>query len=151
MQFSGKSTNYVKMGSVVHLMTKVSNSVAIPIAHRPVNTCICLVKNFFCAFLFTTLLLGILSKVLFKCLVSFIMPILLNCKFLCHLLTYRLVISSNHIVLSICSVKVFRCQLSRTNAFYSSEPPKYDGADRPLSIGGILECLFFLNFLLGLY
>ncbi|KAL8137103.1 hypothetical protein V2J09_003104 [Rumex salicifolius] len=36
------------------------------------------------------------------------------------------------------SVKVWRCQLPRTNQFYSSNPPKYDGSDRPLGIGAPL-------------
>ncbi|XP_057522753.1 uncharacterized protein LOC130802727 isoform X1 [Amaranthus tricolor] len=33
------------------------------------------------------------------------------------------------------SVKVFRYQLPHTNTFYSSEPPRYDGTARPLSVG----------------
>ncbi|KAJ8749628.1 hypothetical protein K2173_026277 [Erythroxylum novogranatense] len=33
------------------------------------------------------------------------------------------------------SVKVFRCQLPYSNPFYSSEPPKHNGNDRPLKAG----------------
>ncbi|KAF7119612.1 hypothetical protein RHSIM_Rhsim13G0007900 [Rhododendron simsii] len=33
------------------------------------------------------------------------------------------------------SVKVFRCQLARLNPYYSSEPPRRDGTDKPSGIG----------------
>lgn len=32
-------------------------------------------------------------------------------------------------------VKVFRCQLQRSNRFYSSDPPKHDNTDKPLCAG----------------
>lgn len=36
------------------------------------------------------------------------------------------------------SVKVFRCQLARSNPYYSSEPPRRDGTDKPSGIGAAL-------------
>lgn len=36
------------------------------------------------------------------------------------------------------SVKVFRCQLPLDNPFYSSEPPKHNGTDKPLGTGAAL-------------
>ncbi|KAF5189995.1 Programmed cell death protein [Thalictrum thalictroides] len=36
------------------------------------------------------------------------------------------------------SVKVFRCQLRRSNLFYSSDPPKCDDTDKPLCAGAAL-------------
>ncbi|PSR94735.1 Programmed cell death protein [Actinidia chinensis var. chinensis] len=37
------------------------------------------------------------------------------------------------------SVKIFRCQLARLNSFYSSDPPRHDGTDKPSGIGGSLQ------------
>ncbi|RAL48719.1 hypothetical protein DM860_001039 [Cuscuta australis] len=36
------------------------------------------------------------------------------------------------------SVKVFRCQMPRLNSFCSSEPPNYDGTDKPSGDGAAL-------------
>ncbi|KAM7495828.1 hypothetical protein LguiA_020242 [Lonicera macranthoides] len=36
------------------------------------------------------------------------------------------------------SLKVFRCQLPHTNPFYSIEPPRYDGTDKPSGSGAAL-------------
>lgn len=38
------------------------------------------------------------------------------------------------------SVKVFRCQLPKSNPFYSSEPPKRNGVDKPSTTGAPLCC-----------
>ncbi|XP_042518966.1 programmed cell death protein 2 isoform X2 [Macadamia integrifolia] len=38
------------------------------------------------------------------------------------------------------SVKVFRCQLYHSNPFYSSEPPRRDGTDKPSTVGAALCC-----------
>ncbi|CAL5423431.1 unnamed protein product [Camellia sinensis] len=34
-----------------------------------------------------------------------------------------------------CSSMVFRGQLARSNSFYSSEPPRHDGTDKPSGVG----------------
>ncbi|XP_057508992.1 uncharacterized protein LOC130791736 [Actinidia eriantha] len=36
------------------------------------------------------------------------------------------------------SVKIFRCQLARSNSFYSSDAPRCDGTDKPSGIGAAL-------------
>ncbi|XP_057474564.1 uncharacterized protein LOC130762755 [Actinidia eriantha] len=36
------------------------------------------------------------------------------------------------------SVKIFRCQLACLNSFYSSDPPRHDGTDKPSGIGAAL-------------
>lgn len=38
------------------------------------------------------------------------------------------------------SVKVFRSQMPRSNPFYSSEPPRHDGTDKPSGVGAPLCC-----------
>ncbi|ONK67563.1 uncharacterized protein A4U43_C05F1340 [Asparagus officinalis] len=38
------------------------------------------------------------------------------------------------------SVKVFRCQLPRSNPFYSFDPPKHNGRNEPLTAGAELCC-----------
>lgn len=44
------------------------------------------------------------------------------------------------------SVKVFRCQLSRDNPFYPSEPPKKDGTEPPEARGSIQ---FYFSFIVA--
>lgn len=42
-------------------------------------------------------------------------------------------------------MKILRCQLPRANSFYSSEPPKGNVADKPLTPGGSFGFLFYCS------
>lgn len=48
------------------------------------------------------------------------------------LFTYKL----DWLSIAFYSVKVFRCQMPRLNPFYSSEPPRHNGTDKPSGSGG---------------